>query len=125
MGVLTKPDTIEDSTHAAFIAMLSNNGSWSLQRGWFVVRRPAQKQLEAGISSGEAAELERIFFDSELPWCGADMEGVRHRFGVDQLRAYLSNLLASIIKRWGAWQQRTSQNAWLACCTPELVGILV
>jgi hypothetical protein len=49
LGVLTKPDTIEDGTHGQWLKLLRGK-KYPLRLGYHVVRNPTDKELKAGTS---------------------------------------------------------------------------
>ncbi|CAG8597440.1 2253_t:CDS:2, partial [Racocetra fulgida] len=57
LGVLTKPDTIEEGTHDKWLKIMKNEAH-KLDLGYFVVKNPSQKHLNDGITFEEAREDE-------------------------------------------------------------------
>ena len=64
IGVLTKPDLVDDGAEKAVIDLLLGD-SYPLRLGWFVVKNPGQKALEQ--SNVDHMEKERSFFETETP----------------------------------------------------------
>jgi hypothetical protein len=61
IGVLTKPDTIEERTHHKWLPVLQNT-EYQLQLGYFCVVNPSQQNIEDGMTEEEAAKQEAHFF---------------------------------------------------------------
>ncbi|KAG9102361.1 hypothetical protein FS749_004147 [Ceratobasidium sp. UAMH 11750] len=56
IGVLTKPDRIEHGSELPWISMIRGESN-ALRHGWFSVKQPSARQLEAGLSWEEARAL--------------------------------------------------------------------
>ncbi|PKK67265.1 hypothetical protein RhiirC2_752015 [Rhizophagus irregularis] len=95
LGVLTKPDTIEEGTHDTWMKIMRGDAH-RLALGYYVVRNPKPKELKEGITFKEARKNEKNFFDNEEPWRSFY---IRDRLGVDHLQKKLSDLLIDAIKR--------------------------
>jgi hypothetical protein len=95
IGVMTKPDTIEDDCHGPWLRLLLNEVR-PLQLGYFVVKNPTKKELESGIDFEEAREKEIEFFKTE-PW--GQHSSFKSKLGVDKLKTYLSMLLTDMIQK--------------------------
>ncbi|CAG8741669.1 16996_t:CDS:2, partial [Dentiscutata erythropus] len=94
LGVLTKPDTIEEGTHDKWLKIMRNEAH-RLDLGYFAVKNPAQKHLNDGISFEDARQDEINFFE-QGPWKNFRL---RERIGVVKLRLKLSDLLIQSIIR--------------------------
>jgi hypothetical protein len=68
----------------------------ALRHGWFSVKQPSARQLEAGLSWEEARALDRQFFEDTPPWSTIDTE-YRHRLGCANLIAHLGETLGKVI----------------------------
>ncbi|KAK6359071.1 hypothetical protein TWF696_000239 [Orbilia brochopaga] len=97
VGVITKPDLINLGTEKR-IAMLSRNeDTTKLKRGFFIVKNPAPKDLEAGDMTSEARRrMEHAFFTSP-PWSEQRLD--KDRVGTARLAAYLQSILDRHIER--------------------------
>ncbi|CAG8548187.1 1087_t:CDS:2, partial [Cetraspora pellucida] len=94
LGVLTKPDTIEEGTHDKWLKIMRNEAH-RLDLGYFVVKNPSQKHLNDGITFEDARQDEIIFFEQGF-WKKFHL---RDRIGVIKLRLKLSDLLIQSIIR--------------------------
>lgn len=97
IGVLTKPDTIEDSDHEAWVRVLSGD-RYPLRLGYYCVRNPTPKELEDNMSLEEAAAKESSFFSSKAEFASAPF-AVQQRYGVQALREALSKELVVLAQR--------------------------
>ncbi|KAI8475322.1 MAG: P-loop containing nucleoside triphosphate hydrolase protein [Monoraphidium minutum] len=95
LGVLTKPDTIEQGTHDQWLPVLRGE-KFKLDLGYFAVRNPSQKELDGGITAEVAAQNEVAFFRDDSFWGSDHLDGLRGRFGVERLRHELSHQLVRI-----------------------------
>ncbi|CAG8747291.1 1247_t:CDS:2, partial [Cetraspora pellucida] len=104
LGVLTKPDTIEEGTHDKWLKIMRNEAH-RLDLGYFVVKNPSQKHLNDGITFEDARQDEIIVncFSTLLLSCGIysfwKKFHLRDRIGVIKLRLKLSDLLIQSIIR--------------------------
>jgi hypothetical protein len=95
LGVLTKPDRIERGSEIPWLQMVQGKSN-PLRHGWFSVKQPSARQLEAGLSWEEARTLDRQFFDDTAPWSTVDTEH-RCRLGCANLIAHLGETLGKVI----------------------------
>ncbi|CAG8449196.1 7137_t:CDS:2 [Gigaspora rosea] len=95
LGVLTKPDQIEEDTYDIWLKILRGE-AYKLDLGYYVVKNPSKRQLNEGISFEEAREDENRFFENEEPWNRFHMQ---ERIGIKNLQNKLSKLLIKAIKR--------------------------
>ncbi|RIB21928.1 P-loop containing nucleoside triphosphate hydrolase protein [Gigaspora rosea] len=93
LGVLTKPDTIEEGTHDKWLKIMRNEAH-RLDLGYYAVKNPSQKHLNDGITFEDARQDEIDFFEQ-----GWTKFLLRERIGVVKLRLKLSDLLIQSIKR--------------------------
>ncbi len=93
--MLTKPDRIEPGSELPWISMIRGESN-ALRHGWFSVKQPSARQLEAGLSWEEARALDRQFFEDTPPWSTIDTE-YRHRLGCANLIAHLGETLGKVI----------------------------
>ncbi|KAF3920746.1 Dynamin [Dactylellina cionopaga] len=97
VGVITKPDLINRGTERR-IAMLSRNeDTTKLKRGYFIVKNPAPKDLEAGdLTVEKRKQLELDFFAKE-PWSEQELDPAR--VGMSRLTTYLQNILDEHVEK--------------------------
>ncbi|KAG8705909.1 hypothetical protein FRC09_002697 [Ceratobasidium sp. 395] len=95
IGVLTKPDRIEPGSESPWISMIRGESN-ALRHGWFSVKQPSARQLDAGLSWEEARALDRQFFEDTSPWSTIDT-AFRHRLGCANLIAHLGETLGKVI----------------------------
>ena len=92
LGVLTKPDLVDEGGENAVLDVLNGN-KHGLKLGWCVVKNPGQKALND--DSFDRYESERTFFLSEHPWSGLSPE----QTGIEALRNRLVGILGDMIER--------------------------
>ncbi|CAG8447927.1 4186_t:CDS:2 [Dentiscutata erythropus] len=95
LGVLTKPDQIEEDTHEIWLKILQGE-AYKLDLGYYIIKNPTKKQLNDGITFEEAREDESRFFENEEPW---NRFHLQERIGIKNLQNKLSKLLIKAIKR--------------------------
>ncbi|KAH0493480.1 hypothetical protein TgHK011_000148 [Trichoderma gracile] len=96
IGIITKPDLINDGTESLLARIANNQGNIKFKLGFFILKNPSPKQLEGGLSMSDRSKLEDEFFSSP-PW--ATMGLNTDRVGVKKLRVYLQELLDTHIER--------------------------
>ncbi|CAE6500374.1 unnamed protein product [Rhizoctonia solani] len=97
IGVLTKPDRIERGSERPWISMVKNESELlRLRHGWFSVKQPSARQLEAGMSWSEARELDEKYFQDTAPWSTIEEEW-RKRLGCSHLISHLGETLGKVI----------------------------
>ncbi|KAL7808701.1 P-loop containing nucleoside triphosphate hydrolase protein [Trichoderma gracile] len=96
IGIITKPDLINDGTESMLARIANNQGNIKFKLGFFILKNPSPKQLEGGLSMSDRSKLEDEFFSSP-PW--ATMGLNTDRVGVKKLRVYLQELLDTHIER--------------------------
>lgn len=97
IGVLTKPDRIEQGSERPWISMIKNESeSLRLRHGWYSVKQPSARQLEAGMSWSEARELDEKYFQDTAPWSTIEAEW-RNRLGCSHLISHLGETLGKVI----------------------------
>lgn len=94
LGVLTKPDRIEDGNFEMWQPILAGEKQ-PLHHGYYVVKNPDPKQL-GEVTRQEARQDEEDFFAKE-PWSSLGPH-LRSRLGSDRLSAKLSGLLEEMVK---------------------------
>lgn len=93
IGVLTKPDRIEEGNQGSWFSLLRNE-KVPLEHEWFCVKLPGPEELRNRISGADARLKEDQFF-TQLPW--STMEDVRPRLSVKSLTERLSDVLSDVI----------------------------
>lgn len=96
IGVITKPDLINDGTQARIAALSRNEDTTKLKLGFFMVKNPSPKEMQNGISMLEREQKELTYFSSP-PWKDAGLD--RTRLGVGSLRMFLQDLLSRHTER--------------------------
>lgn len=96
IGVITKPDLINDGTQSRIAALSRNEDSTKLKLGFFMVKNPSPKEMQDGISMLEREQKEITYFSSPL-WKDPGID--RTRIGVASLRRFLQDLLSRHTER--------------------------
>lgn len=96
IGVITKPDLINDGTQARIAALSRNEDTTKLKLGFFMVKNPSPKEIQNGISMLDREHKELTYFSSP-PWKEAGLD--RTRVGVGSLRGFLQDLLSRHTER--------------------------
>ena len=94
LGVLTKPDRIEEGTFGNWKPVLEGKEQ-KLLHGYYVVKNPDPKQL-GSLTWDQARASEKDYFRKE-PWVGLG-SAISSRLGSGNLASKLSILLEQIIK---------------------------
>ncbi|KZT61034.1 hypothetical protein CALCODRAFT_447877 [Calocera cornea HHB12733] len=97
IGVLTKPDTVQDGEEHLWVPLLQNEGPHALELGYFVVKQRSIRQLENRTTFDAARQSEADFFRTKEPW-NALSEDLQERLGTPNLTARLSTLLIDLIR---------------------------
>ncbi|KAK6442784.1 hypothetical protein LTR95_000987 [Oleoguttula sp. CCFEE 5521] len=96
IGVLTKLDLIHVSRIRTVERML-NRTDYALPQGsWFVTKQLSQSDLEAGISHGEARNIERSFFDQ--PHWQRIVQDFPQQVGISNLQQAISQIYTGTIR---------------------------
>ncbi|KAH8110473.1 P-loop containing nucleoside triphosphate hydrolase protein [Phellopilus nigrolimitatus] len=93
IGVLTKPDRIEEGEEHRWIQYVKNEEE-PLELGWFCVKQPDPAQLRRGITWEEARAKEKTFFTTKEPWCSLTSQNLGTANLVERLSDTLSDLIA-------------------------------
>lgn len=96
IGVITKPDLINDGTQARIAALSRNEDTTKLKLGFFMMKNPSPKELQDGIGMAERERKELTYFAS-APWKDAGLD--KTRIGVASLRRFLQDLLSRHTER--------------------------
>lgn len=96
IGVITKPDLINDGTQTRIAALSRNEDTTKLKLGFFMVKNPSPKELQSGMSMEEREHKELTYFSCP-PWKDTGLD--RTRIGVASLRRFLQDLLSRHTER--------------------------
>lgn len=97
IGVLTKPDRIPAGEEDSWLRFIKNEYE-ALENGWFSVKQPDSRTLQAGISWEEARSSEREFFSLTSPWSSLEFSYQQH-LGTSNLTGQLSDILSELIMK--------------------------
>ncbi|CAO1621291.1 unnamed protein product [Sympodiomycopsis kandeliae] len=95
IGVLTKPDQIQEGDHHLWIDILTGKKE-KLEHGYYAVRNPNSRQLSEKLTSASTRRIEKEFFNPP-PWSKLEQK-FRKRLGTQQLAQRLSELLQQSIQ---------------------------
>ncbi|KZL85750.1 interferon-induced gtp-binding protein mx2 [Colletotrichum incanum] len=96
IGIITKPDLINKGTENRIARLANNEDSIKLGLGFFLLKNPSPKELEAGLSTDAISQLETDFFAQPV-WQQQRVNS--ERIGAPRLRAYLQELLYTHIEK--------------------------
>ncbi|KAK6444689.1 hypothetical protein FP744_10000937 [Trichoderma asperellum] len=96
LGILTKPDLINQGTEAKLARVAKNQDNIKLKLGFFLLKNPSPSELKEGLTMRERYSLEQRFFSSS-PWAEQDLD--MDRVGAEKLRVFLQDLLDTHIER--------------------------
>ncbi|KAH9843658.1 P-loop containing nucleoside triphosphate hydrolase protein [Rhodofomes roseus] len=117
IGVMTKPDTLSPGSIKAknlWLEILEGRAQGHrLRHGYYCTRQPDDGERTTGITSAEAREAERRFFESTGPWSTSTEQ---QRFGTGNLVKYLSKMLTEIINKVLPRLQHDVEQKLSACC---------
>ncbi|KAF8340724.1 P-loop containing nucleoside triphosphate hydrolase protein [Cantharellus anzutake] len=94
IGVLTKPDTLQDGEEKGWVDVLEGR-KHPLKLGYYITKQPAPKDLLEKITHAEARAKERDFFRDHPTWSRLP----KSRMGTEMLGVSLSKLLSQLIDR--------------------------
>lgn len=92
IGVMTKPDLIDEGAEPEVISVLTNKRK-PLKLGYVMLRNRSQREVAECISSAEARKREAEFFDTSSVFSRID----KRLLGVDQLTSKLTSVLVGRI----------------------------
>ncbi|KAF2728408.1 P-loop containing nucleoside triphosphate hydrolase protein [Polyplosphaeria fusca] len=95
VGVLTKPDRIDNPARYIDIRKALDGSADPLGHGYHVVKQPDQSSLDRAISHTEARTQEMAFFDQNQPW-STDLRIYQEKFGTLNLQVALSKKLVAM-----------------------------
>ena len=90
IGVITKPDLINEGTQARIAALARNEDSTKLKLGFFILKNPSPSEMAAGGSLAERERRELVYFSSPL-WKNHGLD--QTRTGIGALRTFLQDVL--------------------------------
>ncbi|KAM5476907.1 hypothetical protein MauCBS54593_000178 [Microsporum audouinii] len=96
IGVVTKTDLINDGTEGRIATVVRNQGPIKLKLGYYLLKNPSPKEIEAGMTSKERKGKELEWFQ-KLGWKNQHLNS--NRVGIDALKSSLEVLLARHIER--------------------------
>ncbi|KAM0517737.1 hypothetical protein ACHAPE_004711 [Trichoderma viride] len=96
VGIITKPDLINQGAEAKLARVAKNEDSIKLKLGFFLVKNPSPSELKKGLTMEERSNLELRFFSSS-PWAEQHLD--MSRVGAEKLRVFLQDLLDIHIER--------------------------
>ncbi|KAH0421643.1 dynamin GTPase [Colletotrichum camelliae] len=96
IGIITKPDLINKGTENRIARLANNEDSIKLGLGFFLLKNPSPKELEAGLSTDAISQLETDFF-AQPTWQKQLVNP--ERIGAPRLREYLQELLYTHIEK--------------------------
>ncbi|KAK6499898.1 hypothetical protein TWF481_010254 [Arthrobotrys musiformis] len=99
VGVVTKPDLINQGTEGRVGKLSRNEDTIVLKRGYFIVKNPAPNDLKNGtLSSEERTRQEEKYFTGSR-WQGPEVRLNKSRVGMPNLFKYLQDYLEKHIER--------------------------
>ena len=96
VGVITKPDLINQGTEKRIALLAKNLDTTKLKLGYFLVKNPTPTELASGITPEQRQKGEVHYFQSS-PWKEQALS--MDRVGILSLRLYLQSLLDQHIER--------------------------
>lgn len=96
VGIVTKPDLINDGTESRVARLANNADRTKLKLGFFLLKNPRPIDLEKGMTMAQRRKIEAQFF-ANPPWNNLGLDA--SRVGIDNLRVFMQNLLDRHIER--------------------------
>ncbi|CAE6461571.1 unnamed protein product [Rhizoctonia solani] len=97
IGVLTKPDRIEQGQEHQWIPLITGDRN-PLTNGWFTTKQLSPRDREAGLTWEEARAQEFEFFETAAGWSGI-AERYRDNLGSKNLAMKLGEVLSKEIRK--------------------------
>ncbi|UKZ94349.1 uncharacterized protein TrAFT101_009225 [Trichoderma asperellum] len=96
VGIITKPDLINQGTEAKLALVAKNQDNIKLKLGFFLLKNPSPSELKNGLTMRERSSRELRFFSS-ASWVDQNLD--MNRVGAEKLRIFLQDLLDTHIER--------------------------
>ncbi|EFY88024.1 dynamin GTPase, putative [Metarhizium acridum CQMa 102] len=96
VGIITKPDLINEGAEAKIALVAKNQDSIKLKLGFFILKNPSPSELKEGLSMDARSKRELRFFSSPV-WNSQNLD--MERVGAENLRSFLQDLLDTHIER--------------------------
>jgi hypothetical protein len=97
IGVLTKPDRIEEGNEQQWLDYMCNNAE-SLKHGWYCIKQPDVISLRQGSVRRTSIQEEGEFFAKTSPWNSLPAN-IRKRLGVKGVQEKLEEVLSDAISK--------------------------
>ncbi|KAG9127030.1 hypothetical protein FRC07_000957 [Ceratobasidium sp. 392] len=97
IGVITKPDRIEDGQQRQWIPLITGE-SHALANGWFCVKQPSTSEREDGCTWENARTIENAYFNTAPGWSAISAE-YRTNLGTRNLAFKLGQVLSSDVHK--------------------------
>ena len=94
VGVLTKPDRVQEAESLDQWVQILAGQRFELGHGYFVVKN----NPNLAVNHATARTQEEVFFDNNQPWAST-LQSYSPRFGTLKLQAFLSQLLTAQIRK--------------------------
>ncbi|EFR02473.1 dynamin [Nannizzia gypsea CBS 118893] len=95
VGIVTKTDLINDGTEDRIAAVAKNHGPIKLKLGYYLLKNPSPKEIEAGMTTEDRKRKELSWFQRP-GWKNQQLNP--DRVGIDALKSSLEVLLARHIE---------------------------
>jgi len=119
IGVITKPDLINEGTQARIAALARNEDTTKLKLGFFILKNPSPSEMAAGLNVSERERKEMTYFSSAL-WRDQGLD--KTRTGICALRHFLQDILDRHTER-ELPKVREEVRTLLKSTEKELVGL--
>lgn len=96
VGIITKPDLINDGAEGKLALVAKNQGVIKLKMGFFLLKNPTPSEINNGITMEARASSELRWFSSPV-WESQGLDP--NRVGAGKLREFLQDLLDAHIER--------------------------
>ena len=96
MGIITKPDLINEGTERRIARLAKNEDTTKLRLGFFLVRNPTPSELAGAITSTQRRAIEDRYFRSS-PWKEQALRA--DHVEIESLQRFLQQLLDQHIER--------------------------
>jgi len=96
VGIITKPDLINEGTESRIALVARNLDTIKLKLGFFLLKNPSPKELREGLDMDSRYKRELRFFSAPA-WANQKLD--MNRVGAENLRRFLQALLDTHIER--------------------------